>query len=84
MTVSPARYAAAKRIALTTILKQPPDSPVPDEVRFRNEPTAFYVHFKYGDSTLVRGVSWSVMKTSIQAVVETVKRALDDLARDAK
>ena len=81
MKASPIKYAAAKRIALTTIIKQPPDTPIPDRIAFMNDDDGFQIHFAAGNSKISRMVSWEVVETSIEAIAETVKRAMAELAK---
>lgn len=81
MKASPIKYAAAKRIALTTIIKQPPDTPLPDEVHFGNDDGAFVIRIRQGECLTEKFVSWSVIDTSVESIVHTMKLALEDLAR---
>lgn len=81
MKASPIKYAAAKRIALTTIIKQPPDTPIPDRVAFENGSIGFQIHFAAGNFKISRTVSWEVVETSIESITETVKRAMAELAK---
>lgn len=81
MKASHIKYAAAKRIALTTLIKQPPDTPIPDAIRFENDEIAFAIRLRHGDRMIEKFVAWSVVDTSVESIVHTMKLALADLAR---